>query len=119
MGDFADGLKGSLYTRTYLTEKAKEILLEMIEETLSRTCDIEFEEIFERTIMSMYFLKNKLDKDFSFNEPMSLDIATFLHHWVRDHRYYHRADEKDFDKAMQWVTNLWCRKYSISDFTLK
>ena len=122
-GDFADGLKkmfskGSLYERTYLTKNMRYILGQIINDTLENTFSIECENQYNQLMKAMTFLRLKLEKNISFKLNLDLEIASVLHHWIGQNKYHHLADNKDFDKAIQWVCNLYCRKYAISDFTL-
>ena len=116
-GDFADGHKkfntaGSLYKRTYLTENVKIILNEYIDETLSITMDMDEDE-FQRVMTAMTYLKFKLKRDVSIKPKMSRTLAKTLYFWVGDMFKYTVGE--DYDKTAQWVTNLWCRDYSVAN----
>ncbi len=120
---FADGLKdffsvGSLVTPIRLNNRMKSILLEMIEESRSKTSTL-FEDDDEYGLnlylSALQYISNKIDKSSLTKIKLNKLIAGRMCFWVHDHRYYHLAGQKDFEDAMQWVTNLWNKHYSKSE----
>jgi hypothetical protein len=113
---FASGLQdfftvGSLYKRTYLTKSAKNIIIELIQQTMDNTCDMEDDE-HDTFMTAIMYLRNKLNGEPN-NYKLTPKIARTLHFWIIDNDNY-LYNNKDTERACQYVCNLWCRKYSLS-----
>ncbi len=119
---FAEGLKrfntkGALIVPVRLNKRMKEILLQMIEEDLSKT-SIRFEDDVDderlgRFLSAMTWMIDKLTgrkAQYRFDAVIAYQIWA----WSTDNKYHHLSGEKDFEKAMQWVCKQWNSKFAQS-----
>lgn len=119
---FAEGLKdfftkGSLVRPVRLNKKSKQVLLDMIEEDMSSSVFYQDEDRFDQFMQSMSYLKSKLGIKSSVKVRLNVSIAAFLCFWVSDNAYHSLSGTPEFNDAMQYVTNLWNRKYAQSKLT--
>lgn len=118
MGDFADGLKeffsrGAKEEPVRLNKRMKEILLILITDTLESTYDM-CEEEHDRIMEALTWVKG-LVKESDLSIKLSSRIGWTLCCWMHDNRYHPLSAEKDFDKALTWISNKLHKKYSHAE----
>jgi hypothetical protein len=117
---FAEGLK-KFFTRSSIVEpvrlnkRMKEIIFLLIEEDLENSVILFSEESgrYDSFMNSMNWLKQKITGDKTHNIIFNKKIGAFLYFWVCDKKYHYLSDDKNFDKAMQWILNKINKKWSI------
>ncbi len=129
--DFVIGMKdfntkGTQVRPVRINKHIKEILLQFIEEdksNLARKFDLDDSDQQVRIDMflsTMQFLTNKITGDRFLTIRFNAIIGRELLYWVSDKIKSHNLyDDINFKPAMQWVTNIWSRKYSQAALLIK
>lgn len=126
-GSFAAGLmamdtRGACVNPVRLTNRAKEILLLMIEEDKSATSTM-FDELDDvglgLFLSTMIWIEERVSPVKKKSVRFNLNIAYQLWSWVLDKTYHHLSNEPDFEIAMQWITNQWNSRYALNDMIKK
>lgn len=119
---FAEGLRlfftrGSIVKPVRLNERMKEIILLLIREELENSIILYPEECgrYDSFMSSMTWLKERISGIKVHKISFTKEIATFLYFWVCDKEFHYLSDDKDFDKAMQWILNHINKKWSVSE----
>ncbi len=109
--------KGGYVAAVRLNKRMKEILLEMINDTRSRTSTT-FEEDDEiglgNCLNAMQWLENKITGNKNTRIRFNIIIAHEIWSWTLDREFHPNSNEKDFHSALQWITNQWNKKYSLT-----
>ena len=120
MASFEEGLrdfftKGVLVKRCRITDRKKAVILEMLQDTSEKTCDMEEDE-FDRFMTAKRWILHQLDK----TEPkqvLDVRIAGFIKYWLGDYDYY-PFNEEDFEGACIWIMNKLSKKYSLAEMSI-
>lgn len=127
-GDFAQGLKdfftrGTLVTPVRLTNGMRNMIIDLMEESLSNTStrfpEPEDDKHYEEFMQSMDFLKRIIQKNANRNVKMPKEVARTLYYWfTSEMKYHHLSDEPDFEKARAWVVSHVSRQFAISELAI-
>jgi hypothetical protein len=123
---FSEGLKkfftkGSIVEPVRLNKRMKEIILLLIEEDLENSIILYPEEDYRynRFMKSMDWLKQRVTGIKNNKQTFNIKIGATLYYWMCNKDFHYLSDDKDFDKAMQWILNHINKKWSVSELANK
>jgi len=126
-GSFAEGLakfnhRGGLIEPAVITNRGREILLEIIKESKSNTSIMfDEDEIGKRHLgyflEAMHWLEYQLTGKKIWRTHLNKKIGWWVHSWMVDNKNHHLSGGRDCENAMQWIFNKINKRYSQNELT--